>query len=128
MASFFGLKAFCSNAKSIYIRIYSDDNTAVNYINSMGGTHSIECNSVAKDIWLFCIERNIWLSAAHIPGKRISSQIQNQGFFMTITNERSDLTHFNKLQLFGEKTFLLQGLMLNFLVMLHGNLILIQLM
>ena len=23
----------------------------------MGGTHSIECNSAAKDIWLFCIER-----------------------------------------------------------------------
>ena len=70
MASFFGLQAFCSNMKSIHIRIYSDNTTAVNYINSMGGTHSMECNSVAKDIWLFCIVRNIWLSAAHIPGKK----------------------------------------------------------
>lgn len=69
MAAFFGLKSFCSNMKSIHVRIYSDNITTVNYINSMGGTHSMECNSVAKDIWLFCITRQIWVSAAYIPGK-----------------------------------------------------------
>lgn len=30
----------------------------------------MECNSVANAIWLFCVERNIWISAAHIPGKK----------------------------------------------------------
>ena len=35
----------------------------------MGGTRFIECNSAAKDIWQFCIEREIWISAALIPGK-----------------------------------------------------------
>ena len=69
MAAFFGLKSFCSNMKSIHVRIYSDNITTVNYINSMGGTHTMECNSVAKDIWLFCITRQIWISAAYIPGK-----------------------------------------------------------
>ena len=102
MVSFFRLKAFCSNMKSIHIRIYSDNTTAVNYINSMGGTHSMECNSVAKDIWLFCIERNIWLLQPLSQVKRISSQIQHQGFSMTIRNGCSDLTYFNKLQPFGE--------------------------
>ena len=29
----------------------------------------MECHSVAKTIRLFCMERKIWLSAAHIPGK-----------------------------------------------------------
>ena len=29
----------------------------------------MECHSVAKTIWLFCMERKIWSSAAHIPGK-----------------------------------------------------------
>ena len=29
----------------------------------------MECHSVAKTIRLFCMERNIWLSAAYIPGK-----------------------------------------------------------
>ena len=35
----------------------------------MEGTHSIECKSVAKDIWQFCIEREICISAALIPGE-----------------------------------------------------------
>ena len=35
----------------------------------MGGTHSIECNSAAKDIWQFCIKKEICISAALIPGK-----------------------------------------------------------
>ena len=69
MAIFFGLKAFCMKEYSVHIQVYSDNTTAVNYINSMGGTHSMECHSVAKTIRLFCMERKIWLSAAHIPGK-----------------------------------------------------------
>lgn len=69
MAVLLGLKALCINMKSVHVRIYSDNTTTVNYINSMGGTHSMECNSVAKEIWLFCIQREIWISAAHIPGK-----------------------------------------------------------
>ena len=35
----------------------------------MRGTHFIECNSAAKDIWQFCIEREICISAALIPGE-----------------------------------------------------------
>ena len=54
---------------TVYIYIYLYDTTIVNCLNSMGGTHSIECNSVAKDIWRFCIEREICISAALIPGE-----------------------------------------------------------
>ena len=35
----------------------------------MGTSHSNKCNSLAKQIWEWCINRAIWLSAAHIPGK-----------------------------------------------------------
>lgn len=35
----------------------------------MGGTHSLECNHIARTIWMWCITRDIWLSAAHLPGK-----------------------------------------------------------
>ena len=69
MAIFFGLKAFCMKEYSVHIQVYSDNTTAVTYINSMGGTHSMECHSVAKTIWFFCMGRKIWLSAVHIPGK-----------------------------------------------------------
>ena len=34
----------------------------------MGGTHSKLCNKVAQDIWLWCIERKIWITTTHIPG------------------------------------------------------------
>ena len=49
--------------------IYLYNTTIVNCLYSMGGTHSIECNSAAKEIWQFCIEREICISAALIPGK-----------------------------------------------------------
>ena len=34
----------------------------------MGTSHSDPCNRLGKEIWEWCIDRNIWLSAAHIPG------------------------------------------------------------
>ncbi|XP_068738595.1 uncharacterized protein [Montipora capricornis] len=70
MASFFGLKAFCKNEHGIHVQLYPDNSTTVNYINAMGGTHSRECNTIAKDIWQWCIDKQIWLTAAHIPGTK----------------------------------------------------------
>ena len=34
----------------------------------MGGIKSIPCIDMATTTWEWCIQRNIWLSAAHIPG------------------------------------------------------------
>ena len=34
----------------------------------MGTSHSDPCNRLGKDIWEWCISRNLWISAAHIPG------------------------------------------------------------
>ena len=36
----------------------------------MGTSHSKFCNYMTKKIWEWCIERGIWLSIAHIPGKQ----------------------------------------------------------
>ena len=35
---------------TVHIYIYLNNTTIVNCLNSMGGTHFIECNSAAKDI------------------------------------------------------------------------------
>ena len=43
--------------------------TAVACVSKMGTSHSVQCNAVTKEIWQFCVKRNIWLSAAYIPGK-----------------------------------------------------------
>ena len=37
-------------------------------LHIIGGTKSLECNSLAQQIWAWAVERNIWLSAAHLPG------------------------------------------------------------
>ena len=70
MAAFFGLKAFSKHEQGIHVQIYSDNTTTVNYINAMWGTHSRECNTIARDIWQWCIDKQIWSAAAHIPSTK----------------------------------------------------------
>ena len=50
MVVIFGLKAFCSRkSDSSYLHIFELYNDCY-CLDSMGGTHFIECNSAAKDI------------------------------------------------------------------------------
>ena len=67
-AVFLGLKSLLNNVHNKHIRIQSDNTTTVAYVNNMGGIKSAECNDMAQNIWLWCMEREIWLSACHIPG------------------------------------------------------------
>ena len=52
-----------------HIQIQIDNTTALAYINNMGGSKSKELNQLAVQIWEWCISRNIWLTAVHIPGR-----------------------------------------------------------
>ena len=63
-----GLKALCNDVHGAHILVQLDNVTGVTYINNMGSNHSVLCNKVARDIWLWCIDRNIWLIGTHIPG------------------------------------------------------------
>ena len=47
-----------------------DNTTAVACINHFGTSHSTACNDLMFTIWECCIAREIWLTAAHIPGKK----------------------------------------------------------
>ena len=67
-AAFFALQTFCQNLRDQHVRVMIDSTTAVTYINNMGGSHSAICNSLAREIWCWCIDSNLWLSAAHLPG------------------------------------------------------------
>lgn len=58
-----GLKSPLANVRSKHTRIQSDNTTTVAYVNNMGGIKSSECNSTATEIWLWYMERDIWLSA-----------------------------------------------------------------
>ncbi len=45
-----------------------DSVAALSYINNRGGTSSPELTRLAKELWLWCMERNISLPAEHLPG------------------------------------------------------------
>ncbi|XP_044179688.1 uncharacterized protein LOC122961167 [Acropora millepora] len=68
-AAFFTLKCFVHKLSNNHVRINIDNTTAVSSINHMGTSHSPLCNQAAAELWAWCIENHIWVSAAHIAGK-----------------------------------------------------------
>ena len=42
--------------------------TAMTFINKMGGTHSEPLCQLALSLWQWCLEREIFLVAVHLPG------------------------------------------------------------
>ena len=66
-AAFLTLRCLCSEVSHCHIRLNLDSTVAISYINKMGGRKTV-LNSLARDMWLWCIDRSIWLSAAHVPG------------------------------------------------------------
>ena len=67
-AAYFGLLSLCSGDVNLHIKVMVDNMTAVAYINHMGGSKSPVCQSVTRDLWTWAEQKNIWLTAAHIPG------------------------------------------------------------
>lgn len=67
LAIYLTLRSFFAELRSVHIRVLTDNTTAVAYVNSLGGKKRL-CNEITKTIWLWCKDRDIWLSAAHLPG------------------------------------------------------------
>ncbi|XP_060600208.1 uncharacterized protein LOC132753725 [Ruditapes philippinarum] len=67
LAVSYALKSFYKTTTNSHVQIKSDNTCAISYIKNMGGKIQ-NLNSLARQIWLWCCERNIWLSATHVPG------------------------------------------------------------
>ena len=64
-----------------HVKSLTDNTTAVSYINKMGGIKSQKCNEIAKQIWLWAISQDLWLTVAHIAGKdNCQADIQSRKF------------------------------------------------
>ena len=68
LAGAFALKAFTKDKAQMRVRLLMDNTSAAHYINKMGGTRSLILASLAKNLWEWCLERQIVLEAQHIPG------------------------------------------------------------
>lgn len=81
LAAGLGLKAFCSQMRNTHVLLRLDNSTAVAYINNMGGVKSRACNEMAIQIWNWCSERNIWITAAHLAGsKNVEADFMSRKF------------------------------------------------
>ena len=63
-----GLQSLCSTCSNTHIRVKTDNQTCVAYVNKFGGSKSTKCNLIAKDIWNWCIENDNYVSAEHVAG------------------------------------------------------------
>ena len=67
-AGLIGIQSLCNDLKNCHLQIQMDNQTSVTYINNLGGTHSKLVNQYARELILWCKNRDIWLSACHIAG------------------------------------------------------------
>ena len=69
------VKCFAKDQRGLTILLKMDNTTAIAYINRRGGTISPELNYLAKDLWLWCLERETYPS---LPSTFQASRIQGQ--------------------------------------------------
>ncbi|CAK1595512.1 unnamed protein product [Parnassius mnemosyne] len=68
-AVFLGLKLFAKYEKNCEILLRVDNTTAISYVNRMGGIQFPHLNQLARNIWQWCEERHIKLTASYISSK-----------------------------------------------------------
>jgi len=68
MAAWYGLKCLCLTLSDCHVKLMTDNTTTMVCINKQGSARSRRCNRIARLIWFWCIERDIWISSAHCPG------------------------------------------------------------
>ena len=69
LAATLSLKTFAKGKQGISILLYVDNTTAVAYINNLGGMVSKELLVLTRNLWMWCLERNIQITAQHLLGK-----------------------------------------------------------
>lgn len=60
------LKSFLRHRSGVRVLLRVDNMTAIAYINRMGGTQFPNLNRIARSIWQWCENRDIWLFASYI--------------------------------------------------------------
>ena len=68
-AAGFALMSFKELVQGKHVLIQMDDQVALTYINKTGGTQTKDFSDLAIQIWEWCLERSITLTAEYLPGK-----------------------------------------------------------
>ena len=70
LAAFLAVQCFLKTENNKTILLKLDNVTAVTFINRLGGTHSKPLCQLALAFWEWCIPRNLFLIAEHLPGQQ----------------------------------------------------------
>lgn len=98
----YALQSFRQLVVGQHVKVLCDNTCAVTYIRNMGGSRSVDCNKIAREIWFWCKERNVWLTISHIPGKENTKADQNSRKF----NDRTEWSLNRKIfQKISERVF-----------------------
>lgn len=68
------------------VKILTDNTFAVTRLRNIGGSRSMDCNEIANRIWVWCKNKAVWLTIAHIPGKLNVEADVESGSLMTTLN------------------------------------------
>ena len=68
LAATLAVKAFLKDQRGVSVRLQLDNQTAVAYINNMGGTVSPQLTNISKALWMWALSKDIVLTAEYIPG------------------------------------------------------------
>lgn len=80
LAIFKGFQVFYDKVRDSHIQIETDNSCSVAYVNSMGGMCSQNMDNLASRLWNWCIDRNIYISAVHIPGVLNTADYYSRNF------------------------------------------------
>ena len=67
-AALLAVQTFLRDQSGILVLLQLDNTTAVAYINNLGGTVSPQLTGIARSLWMWALQRDIMLTAQHIPG------------------------------------------------------------
>ncbi|CAK1588906.1 unnamed protein product [Parnassius mnemosyne] len=79
-----------------------DNTTAISYINRMGGIQYTHLNDLARSLWKWCEQRNLWVYASYVNTKEnradTASRIVNSDTEWSLSNEafQSIINHFGQ--------------------------------
>ena len=68
-AAFLATKTFLKHHSNITVCLRMDNTTAVAHINNKGGTRSPQLVSLTLELWQWCLQKSILITAQHLPGK-----------------------------------------------------------
>ena len=69
LAATLAVKTFLKGQINKRVLLLLDNQTAVAYVNNLGRTVSTQAMRLARELWMWCLERVILLTAQHLPGK-----------------------------------------------------------